>query len=157
MIQLRFVKSDDVRIAQFESLIKPEPKRIDKGYHIIFEENCVAIGYLHVLPFIWIGGEIIAIEKSHWIYVARLAFKNVDKVALSLRRYYKTTDHFLFPLTLLIKPTPGHSEDFNTRLGYSKDKWLPEYWTKNCLCLSDLPLAPKSRPSPLRPKRAGLS
>lgn len=145
MLTLQKVKFDDERISKFESLITSCPARMNQGDHVLFLNKGKEIGYLHHIPLIWIAGDLIPVPVSHWVYVSRLAFLEPRLVANSLRLFYQSDLPFLYPLTLICKPTPGHAEEFNSRLGYSPDKWLKDYWTKHCMKKEDLPLFNRDR------------
>ncbi len=140
MIEVLRVVPDDTRILAFENLIYPKPERWLAGHHYLFIRNQEPIGYMQLVPIIWIGGELIPVALSHWVYVARLSFTRPQFLAPAFRAFYKQAQEFLFPLSLIAKPTPGHSEVFNTKLGYAPDKWLNNFWTLHCKTPEELPL-----------------
>lgn len=130
------------RIDKLESLIHPMPERWNQGNHYIASIENQDVGYIQIVPMIWLGGQVIPIKNSYWVYIARVAVTHPKYLASMYRKYYEIQTEFLFPLTLISKPTKGDAEIFNARLGFEPapfangQGWL----VKHCAVQSMLPL-----------------
>lgn len=121
------VKGDDPRIAAFETRIVPRVEHQIHGQHILFHRSGEAepIAWLHVMPVIWLGGEIHVVEHSHWLYMARIASARPLHLAALFRTWHAMPEFpGLYPLTLISRPAGEVATRQHQRLGFAPDRWL---------------------------------
>ena len=121
------VSATDPRIAEFEARIVPCPERVLYGQHILFRREGAsdAVAWLHVMPCIWLGGEIHVVERSHWVYMARIAVQRPLYLAALFRTWHAMPEFpGMYPLTLISRPVNEIAMRQHLRIGFAPDKWL---------------------------------
>ena len=121
------VSADDPRIDAFEARIVPCPERAVYGQHILFrrEDAREAVAWLHVVPCIWLGGEIHVVERSHWLYMARIAALRPLHLAALFRTWHAMSEFpGLYPLSLISRPVNEIAMRQHLRIGFAPDRWL---------------------------------
>ena len=121
------VAGDDPRIEAFEARIVPHVERQLHGQHILFtcEGEAAPIAWLHVMPVLWLGGEIHVVERSHWLYMARIASTRPLHLAALFRTWHAMPEFpGLYPLTLISRPAGEQAMQQHLRLGFAPDRWL---------------------------------
>lgn len=137
---LEKVDYTNCRIDKLESLIVPTPERWNQGNHYIASIQDQDVGYLQIVPLIWLDGKVIPIESSYWVYIARVVSVHPKYLASMYRAYYKIQTELKFPVTLISKPTQGHAEDFNAKLGFKPAPFPGGWLVLHCTTPPQLPL-----------------
>lgn len=139
----------DPRIDPLEARIEPMPEREHAGQHILFScaDQAEPAAYLHVMPLFWLGGRMEVVERSHWLYMARIASRRPIYFAALWRAWYAMPEFpALYPVSLITRPTPAALAN-TLRLGFAPDPWLviPNTLTFHAESAELLPYAGRAR------------
>lgn len=145
MLLPSLIASTDPRIDPLEARIHPTPERVHAGQYILFctPGQVEPVAYLHVLPCLWLGGTMHVPERSHWLYMARIASTRPFYFAALWRAWYAMPEFpALFPVTLITRPTP-EAMAATLRVGFAPDAWLsmPGTLTYHAAAPEHLPFA----------------